>query len=299
MTPWHPSPSTVAELRPEHRALLDRFRIFSVERPDDPLFALAYAGLHDHFGAEGQIEAKDVLARIVAAPIAHRGVRVAHPILVMLDDDDQLAAASGRYVTYEPGVGIVAGLDGSGYVAPPYRRQGIASVAMPLLIDAGARRLGAPAAATVLDLGDIGLVTEDDPVSIGRALVWGRGGCAVIPPSVFPLRLVGMKRPDAPDEVAPPVPLLAVLRDPAGTRAQPTHVAKASLRALARHLEAAHSWAGDAAGLTDETARLVAAIDAGPADPVPLVPLPTSFEAIDPFQRLFALSREVGMVGTA
>lgn len=287
-----PSERLLDTLRPAQRALIDRMPIYTIEHADDPLFDLAYQGLHEHFGAEGQIEERDVLARIVSAPIEHDGIRVAHPLLVMLDEDGGLAAASGRYVTYEPTAGLVAGLDGSGFVAEPYRRLGIASISMPLLLDAGRHRLGATDEVqplTLLDVGDLGMVRADDWISIGRAVVWGKSGCAAIPPSVFPLTLVGMKNQEAPDEVAPPVPILAVLRGTNGSASQPASVPRASLHALARHLQAAHSWAAEGAGLETETARLHAAIEAAPEDPVALLPLPTSLEDADRFQALFDL----------
>lgn len=287
-----PSDRLLDTLRPAQRALIDRMSFYTVEHADDPLFELAYQGLHEHFGAEGQIEARDVLARIVSAPIEHDGVRVAHPLVVVLGEDGQLAAAAGRYVTYEPAAGLVAGLDGSGFVAEPFRRLGIASLSMPLLLDAGRHRLGATddvRPPTLLDVGDLGMVRADDWVSVGRAVVWGKSGCAAIPPAVFPLTLVGMKNQEAPDEVAPPVPILAVLRSTDGSATQPTFVDKASLHALARHLEAAHSWAVEGAGLEAETARLHAAIAAAPQDPVPLLPLPTSLDDTARLQALFDL----------
>ncbi len=287
-----PSDAFLRTLRPSQRTLFERFPTYTIEHADDPLFALAYQGLHEHFGAEGQIEDLEVLGRIVSAPIEHAGVRVAHPLAVMLDEHGGLVAAAGRYVTYEPAAQLVAGLDGSGYVAEPYRRLGIASLSMPLLLEIGRHRLGAvdqTPPPTLLDVGDLGLVREDDWIGVGRAIVWGKSGCAAIPPVVFPLALVGMKNQASPEEVAPPVPILAVLRSTDGTFEQPTHVAKASLHTLARHLEAAHSWAGAEAGLETETARLHAAIAAAPEDPVPLLPLPTSLEDQDRFRALFAL----------
>lgn len=286
-----PSETFLGRMLPRHREVLARVRTYRVERSDDPLFELAYRGLHDHFGADGQIEERDVLARLVNDPIDHEGVRVAYPLLVVFGEDDQLAGVLSRYVSYEPQTHVLAGLDGNGFIAWPYRRLGIASFSMPLLVEAGRQRLGAPEQPppTVLDVGDLSLVDAQDRPSVERAVVWGRSGGSVIPPEVFPLSLVGMKDPDAPDGVAPPVPILAFLRSGDGSPTQPTAVDKSSLHAIARHFEAAHSWAAEGAGLAAETARLHAAIEAAPEDPVALLPLPTSLEDVDRIQALFGL----------
>lgn len=266
----------------------------AVECPEDPLFDRAYSVLRGYFGAAGEIEPRAVLARVVAAPFEHRGIWVAHPLVVALDESGELAGVGGRYVTYEPSTGVGAVLDGSGWIAEAHRRRGLGALMLPMTFDAGLVRLapqGALAARTLLDFGDLGPVRADDPESLSRAIAWGHIGAAVIPPEVFPFALVGMEEGGDVDALAAPLPILAFLRLSVGQRPE---VDKATLHTLARHLEAAHAWAGPAGCLDAATLALHAAIDRAHLDPVPLLALPRSMDNHAPFDALFRASDALG-----
>lgn len=287
-------PPTLRDALPaKARALADQVRIHAVLSAQDPWFDVAYALLDAYFGPRGEFEARDDLARLVAAPFEHRGIHVACPLLVCVGSTGEVVAASTRYVTYEPATGVLAYLDGCTFTVEAQRGHGSSALALAILLDHGRRLLapfGAGAATRTLDVGDLEPLDPTDPDAVQRAVVWGRAGGVVIPPDAFPLTLVGMRDDATPGGELPPVPVLAMVRDPSRPGPLPT-LDKAALDALARHLEAAHAWSGDATVLTGETARLRAAVAAFPADPVPLAPLPTARDDHAAIERLYALSR--------
>ncbi len=251
-------------------------RLHLVEGAGDPVFEVGYALLAGYFGARGQIEAREDLARASAAPYHHRGIWAVHAILVAFDGEGAPAAALGRYATYEPASGLLAALDGSVLCVEARRGRGVGPALEGLSLGAGRRLLaihGARAARVALELGDLEEAAggEGEGEARARARVWARAGYLAIPRSVFPLALVGMARGDDAEGRAAPVPMLALVRGEVCQGPTPA-ISRALLHALARHLEAAHAWAG-AAGLAHATAAIDAAIDAAPADPVPLCAL--------------------------
>lgn len=292
MPPFRPSDATLARLSPRALAMLPRLRAHSVESSVDPWFDRAYDVLDRYFGPRGELEARDALARVVDRPFEHRGVHVAYPLIVLEDEAGELISVLSRYMTWEPATGVLAALDGCGYTEERHRGRGTTILGLPLLLDAGRRRLapwGAAEARRVLDLGDLEPLDPADPDAVQRATTWGRRNARVIPPSAFPLTLVGMRDERAPGGFSPPVPVLGMLADPLG-EGPLAAVDKAALAVLALHMEAAHAWAGDAAGLAEQTARLLAAIAAAPEDPVPLIPLPTSPDDAEILARLYEIS---------
>lgn len=265
-----PDDLTPLPMTPAQRAALDGLELHVIEHPSDPMFDPAYAMLYAHFGALGQIESRDEMARLLAEPTVYAGVRVVCPLVYLVDPAGAGVAVGARYVAFEPATGVLSGLDGSVWCHPSRRGAGLGPLLVGLQLAVGMRLLaplGAPG--LVVELGDLEPISAADPDSLRRAVVWGRQGFRLIPHEVFPLTLVGMAAP-GPGH-APPLPMAAVVRFPS-TKAE--FISKTLLHTLARHLEAAHAWAAGS-GLAEATRALHRAIDAGPDDPVPLSPLPT------------------------
>lgn len=257
-------------------------RLHLVEGPGDPAFEVAYALLAGHFAARGQIEAREDLARASAAPYSHGGIWAVHAVLVAFDAAGSAVATLGRYVAYEPGSGILSALDGSVLCVPARRGRGVGPALDRLSLGAGSRLLaahGAGSATVALEVGDLEVppAGAGEAEALARARVWGRAGYWAIPRSIFPLALVGMAGDDGAGGDAAPVPMLAVLRAEVCRGAAPA-ISRALLRALARHLEAAHAWAGGE-GPAAARAALEAALDAASVDPVPLVSVEAALAA--------------------
>lgn len=279
---------------PARRDRLGELHLHAVEDAADPRFDLGHGLLDRYFGARGELEPRDRLARLLAAPHVHRGIHVACPMLLVESAAGEVLAVFNRYFSYEPATGLFAGLDGNAWVDPARRGQGIATLGLAALWELGRRRLadfGAAAARRSLDLGDLEPPDPGDPDALDRAVVWGRAGAAVLPHPVFPLALVGMAAEGGTGPAAP-VPVLAMFGR-AGGGVPLAAIDKATLHVLAHHVEAAHAWAGPGAGLEALTARLQAAVAAAPLDPIPLLPLPRSREDEAAIARLYALSRQI------
>jgi hypothetical protein len=256
---------------------LDSFadlRVHLVDACDDPLFDVAYNALAAYFGARGQLESREDLARLTGRPLLHRGSWSTSFFLLVLDSADAVVAVAARYVVYEPATRIFSALDGSIFTDQRRRGAGIGVLVPLLFVPIGQRLLaeyGATEAQEVLEIGDLD-IAADLEASIRRARVWERAGYRALPRFVFPFELVGVE--DRSGARGASVPMLAVIR------ARVT-MSRALLHALARHLEAAHAWADDAE-LAASTARLHAAIAAAADDPVVL---PSISEALGEYLR--------------
>lgn len=235
-------------------------RLHLVDSCEEPLFDVAYEALAAYFGARGQLESREDLARLTGRPYLHRGVWSTSFFLLVLDDMDAPVAVAARYVAYEPETRIFSALDGSIFTEPRRRGAGVGAVVPPLFVSVGQHLLahyGAGEADEVLEIGDLDIATYLD-ASVRGARVWEGAGYRAIPRRVFPFELVGVE--DADGTPGASVPMLAVIRGRAT-------MSRALLHGLVRHLEAAHAWA-DAGELEASTARLHAAIEASPEDPV-------------------------------
>jgi hypothetical protein len=132
------------------------------------------------------------------------------------------------------------------------------------------------------------MVTSDRGTVI-RLLAYGRAGFQVIPPPALPYA-----QPDLRDLVAlrveaQPLPFLCLVRQ-VGEEDRRT-ISRARARAFVEHIDAVHRCHMDGAQLDLIRDHALDALERSTAEPLPLLPLPTSaahLEALHPFLKSVA-----------
>ncbi len=240
-------------------------RELTADPADRPTFQAAYAALHAFFGPANEIEREEVLARWLFQPDPTSTVR--YHLLVALAPDGALAAVRDGFTALLPAQRRIVALMSHTWVAPAWRRSGLAAVlrAAPVAFcrhDAAAH--GLPGAEPLL-VAEMEFVDSSLPDTMIRLVAYGRAGFRVVPPDLVPYAQPDFRDLTALGVPAEPVPLLLLVRRPGHEDA--TSLDRARLHSLFDGLEAIHAPAVQGDQLAVIRAR---ALSASALDPVPL-----------------------------
>lgn len=252
---------------------------------DRAAFREAYAALHAFFGAANEIEREEVLERWLFAPDPASPVR--YHLLVARAEDGALAAVrDGFTAVLSPAAGAghrVVALMSHTWVAPPWRRTGLAAVlraAPAAFARDDARRAGVPDAERLL-VAEMEFVDPAVPDTLVRLVAYGRAGFRVVPPALVPYAQPDFRDLGRDPGSARPVPLLLLVRQPDADDRR--DLSRDRLAALFDGLDAIHGPAVQG----DQLVRIRAwALGASAVDPVPLWSPPDRADDDAPFAPL-------------
>lgn len=250
-----------------------RVRIDVVGSSADPAFTAAYDALDGFFGARGEMEDRPTLARLVDAPrLDYRPGLVGHYRLLAAWHGDDLAAARDCWIDLDEETGVCQVALSHVWVAPPWRRTGLAALlrALPATL---ARPLAAAALgpdAPVVLAAEMEPVDPAEPDTVVRLLAYGRSGFAVLDPTRVPYAQPDLRLLRPVDGWAG-LPLLPVVRvvGAAGPRAVPA----AHAAAFPRLFHAGHRLSLPAERVDPCELHALGTLARDPAD-VALLPLP-------------------------
>jgi hypothetical protein len=181
-----------ADLAPHDRArglaALGQVRLEEVRDPHGPAFAACYAMLDGFFGPRGEMEERSALETFVAEPVLHYGDGLDGTYhLVGAWHGDELVGVRDCYVDIDRRAGLSVVALAHAFVAPAWRRSGLAALLRTLPVTLGRRvqteRLGAPMPTLVA--AEMEPVDPADPDTIVRLLAYGRSGFSVLDPHRF------------------------------------------------------------------------------------------------------------------
>lgn len=209
-------PRDVAPLdTPKALAAAERFRLEVVTRGSSDAFVASYQMLDGFFGPLGELEPASALAEFVESErIEYAPGLEGHYRLIAAWDGDELAGVRDFYVDLDiPGRRCIIALSHA-YVAPEYRRTGLAALFRALPASLGRRvveeriRLPLP----IMVSAEMEPVSADKPDTVIRLLAYGRSGFKVIDPARLPYSQPDFRDPSALGSTHTAFPLLAVVR---------------------------------------------------------------------------------------
>lgn len=183
-------------------------RLVRVDSVDHPCFARAYDRLWREFGDRNEMEARDVIARRLAAPMRRVGDRVLHyQLIAVLAGDDLIAVRDHTAIADDNSVIVHLS---HVVVEPPHRRTGLAGWLRALPLQAA--RAAAPAPRRVT------LVAEMEhqggtPDVTARLRSYGRAGFLMVDPTLAPYLQPDFRPPAIIDATSvQPVELALIIR---------------------------------------------------------------------------------------
>ena len=195
---------------------LGRFRVEVIDRSSLSSFDQAYDALDGFFGAKGEMEERRVTAALVDAPrIDYRPGLVGHYRLIAAWQGDQLAAARDCWIDLDAEQGICQIALSHVWVAPGWRRSGLAALLRALPVSMGrelAREQLGPDH-TLVVAAEMEPVDPREPDTVVRLLAYGRAGFSVLDPRRVPYSQPDF-RPLRPLGAAIAMPLLPLVRLP-------------------------------------------------------------------------------------
>ena len=270
----------VAELdRAKACAAAEQFRLEVLTDPDSSAFDRAYRMLDEFFGPRGELEERSALARFAREGMIPYGQRVeGNYRLVAAWDGDVLAGVRDCYIDIDPKVGVCLTALSHVLIAPAYRRTGLGALfrAFPVTLarQITADRLGSHHGLPILIAAEMEPADPENPDTLIRLLAYGRSGFRVMDP-----RRVPYSQPDFRDVVALglehlALPLLPVLRWVDHPHA--TEIPGWLAAAYPRLFHMAHYTYLPVDRVKPSEMHALETLARSP-DPVPLLPLPTSF----------------------
>ncbi len=258
-----------------------------VRDPDAPAFHAIFDLLDAFFGAAGEMETREALANFVRARRLDYAPGLSGTYhLIGAWHGDTLVAARDCYVDVDAATGVCVVALAHVYVAPAWRRTGLASAlrALPSTLARAVvtERFGAPLPTLVV--AEMEPADPADPDTLLRLCAYGRSGFAALDPTRLPYSQPEFR--DLPDAHHTGIPLLMLLRT---TPAFADGVPVAMAESLPRLFYAAHRLHTPAARVDPSEAHVLSVLRRSDA-PVPLLPLP---ESLDAPERLAPLRREV------
>jgi GNAT superfamily N-acetyltransferase len=277
----------LADVAPLDRAKAEsacqRFQLREVQGPDDPAFGAAYDMLASFFLAQGELEERDALAGFLRQRVLtySEGVDGTYH-LVTAWEGERLAGVRDCYVDLDRHLGVSMVALAHAFVAPEYRRTGLAALLRALPVTLARRiqqeRLGKTL--PTLLIAEMDPADPERPDSVVRLLAYGRSGFSVLDPQR--MRYSQPELRELPDAAYTGLPLLGVVR-PVGLEQIPVEVAGL----FPRLFHTTHRMYLPDARVTPSEQHARAHLDASP-EPVPLLPLPTDTATL---QRLRPLVR--------
>lgn len=243
------------------------YAIEEVTDPASPAFDESFRALDAFFGPRNEIERRPVLERWLREPASDGDISVRYHLLAARAADGTLAGVRDCFVTTD-GTRCVVLLSHS-WVDPAHRRTGLAGLLRTA--PAGlARRAAAdlPGGAPILLVAEMEPADPGDPGSLVRLLSYGGAGYVAVPPSHMPYCQPDFRDLDALGEEQRPIPMILVARW-LGREGQP--IPKADVAGIVRAFRVIHLRACRRRDLDLLLARALAALDAAPDDPVPVV----------------------------
>lgn len=255
--------------RPKAEVARQRFQLREVHDTSSHEFHAAYDMLASYFLDQGELEEREVLAGFVRQRILTYGEGVDGTYhLLTAWDGDQLAGVRDCYVEIDRRVPVCLVSLAHAYVAPPWRRTGLAALfrALPVTLARTVldERLGHSLPAMVV--AEMEPADPEHPETVVRLLAYGRSGFSVLDP-----RRVPYSQPDLrtqPGAVHTALPLLGVVRL-MGLDAVSVPVAAA----FPHVFHTTHRMYLPASCVAPSETHVYAALHAS-AEPVPLLELP-------------------------
>lgn len=252
-------------------------------------FDLGYGVLHQQFGPTGEIERYETLRDwFLAGSLSPPGAPVPawYHLVLARGPQGQLAGVRDCFVTVDAAARRAVVLLSHSYVAPAFRRGGLAALlrGVPVVLARRAlARAGLPDGEVML-AAEMEMVTPRDRDSVIRLVAYGRAGFRVIPPEALPYA-----QPDFRDLVQlgvrpEPLPFLCLVRQ-VGQEGLST-ISKDRARAFVEHIQAVHRCHTDPDQLRVIRAHALQALARDPRDPLPLIMPPTSTDQVALLQPL-------------
>jgi GNAT superfamily N-acetyltransferase len=254
-------------------AALARVRLHELHDPGSAAFAAAYAMLAEHFLAAGELEDRDHLAHLVAAPALQYAPGVAGTYhMIAAWAGDRLVGVRDCYIDIDRVAGLCLVALSHICVAPDWRRTGLAAALRGLPLGLARRAVHAAVGRPLptLVVAEMEPADPDDPATVVRLLAYGRSGFAVLDP-----RRVRYSQPEfreLPNPAHTALPLLAVVRT-AHLDGPPDLVPEPLAEAFPRLFHVVHRTFLPAARVDPSEAHVRRHLEIGA--PVPLLPLPT------------------------
>lgn len=275
-------PADIAPLdRPKAQDALARFRLERVESPESPAFDAAYDMLASYFLALGELEDRAALADFVRRGVIDFAPGLeGHYHLITAWDGDALAGVRDCYVDLDLEREQCVVALSHAYVAPAYRRGGLAALLrtapLSLARATALRRFGR--AVPTLVVAEMEAVDPEIPATVIRLVAYGRSGFSVLDPRRLPYSQPEFRAlPDAPWTA---LPFLGVVRAD-DQSALPVEL----VAAFPRLFHACHRLYLPTGRVDPSEQHALRALRAA-ADPVPLLPLPTSVDDLDRLEPL-------------
>lgn len=246
----------------------------------------AYAALDAYFGPRGELEPRAVLARFAAqGPPAPAGVSASYH-LVAAWEGRELAGVRDCYVDVDPaGERCLVSL-AHVWVAPAWRRRGLAGLFRALPVTLGRRRCGEVLGREVptLVVAEMEPADPADPETVARLVAYGRSAFGVLDPARLPY-----SQPVLSEGGAGALPLLGVVR----TRGLPPGEVPVALAAwFPEMFHLTHASYLPRARVEPSRTHALGTLHRS-ADPVRILPLPTDpadLSALGPLVRSAVLA---------
>ncbi len=176
----------------------------------------AYRCLDAWFGVRGELERRSVIDGWLAHPEGQsaEGIRVRYHLLAARAPDGSLAAVRDCHTTFDPASGVCVAYLAHVFVAPAYRRTGLAQRLREVPTELARRDLEAWG----VGARELLLAAEQEPIrldrddTLTRLVAYGRAGFSAIDPDALPYLQPDFSDLEASGLPARPLPLLAVLR---------------------------------------------------------------------------------------
>lgn len=254
---------------------LRRFTAEEVLDPASPEFEAAWRLLDDYFGPRNEIEQRPALERWLRDPIEDGPIRCRYHLVTWKDEAGNLAGARDGFVATDVEAGRCVVLLSHSYVAPAYRRGGLAALlrTAPATLarqDLIARGLDPRSTPTLL-------VAEMEPVepevqdTVVRLFAYAKAGYRALLPAAMPYYQPDFRDLATLGVPAHHVPMLLMVRriDDRSCRSLPPELAASIIHHLAR----IHSRAVRESDIAEATAHALGGLAAWSRE-VPLLDLP-------------------------
>lgn len=258
-------------------------------------FDVAYDALARYFLPRGEVDAREALRRVHAAPWEHGALLCSYEAVLVRDAAGALLGASDLYVLLDRARGTATCLVSNVHVEPGPRSRAIGlwmDEALGAFLDEIAAERDFRSGGPRLVAGDVEAIDAGDVDTWTRLVLWSLRGLRLVPHDAFPLQ--HLSNVDAAGRRLPPTPAFLVIRR-AGEPRRLDRLGREALHSLADGLAAINAaLIGDDAAAA-EAARLRRAIAAAPGE-VALQPLPGEAQTLD---AITPLLRRVAFEGAA
>lgn len=247
-----------------------RFRLHEVRDPAEPAFDAAYGMLASYFLDQGELEAREVLADFVRQRVLSYGEGVDGTYhLLTAWEGEALAGVRDCYVDLDRRLGICVVSLSHAYVAPAWRRTGLAALwrALPVGLARSVARERLGRTLPTLVVAEMDPADPARPETVVRLLAYGRAGFSVFDPQR--MRYSQPELRPAGEAAYTALPLLGVVR-PVGLPEIGPEIAQV----FPFVFHTTHRMYLPEDRVRPSEAHVLAHLWASPA-PVPLLPLPT------------------------